>query len=188
MTEAEVWAILGKALALLGGVGVVAGAVAAFVGKFFADRSIEGHKAALTQETEKLKAELGKDTETHKWNLKKKEILFQKEIEAASEFFELHRKLEPKFRHPDMDWYEAAEDVIESFSESEDKLAKFIAKHGPVLSAKNRSALDECKRLASIHQFAKSTGGITKEDENAAERFLKLLDEVEARFVKELRS
>lgn len=189
MTSTEVWAYVGKIAALLGGVGVFAGAVAGFVGKFIADRSLEGHKAALSQETERLKAELGKDTETHRWQLKKKEILFQKEVEAASKFFELHRLLEPKFRHPDMDWYEAADDIVDDFGRSEDKLQKFIAEHGPVLGAGNRAALDECKQIASLHKFAKATGGtISKEDEDAAEKFLRLLDEVEARFVKELRS
>ena len=71
-----------------------------------------------------------------------------------------------------MIWNDAVEDVIEAFTGSEDKLAKFIAKHGPVLSAKNRLALDECKQLASNHQFARNTG-IEKEDEVAVEKLLK---------------
>src|SRR5579862_3214343 len=171
MTEPEFWADVGKLLALLGGASVVAGAVAAFVGKIFADRSIEKHRAVLTQETERLKAELGKDAETHRWKLRKNEILFQKEFEAASDFFELHRQLEPSYRHPDMDWYEAAKDIVESFSDSEEKLIKFVAKYGPVLSANNRLAVDECERLASHHKFAQVSGGIKKEDEDAAERF-----------------
>jgi hypothetical protein len=187
MNREEVIAYVWRAIALFGGAGVIAAAVAAYVGKFLADRSLEKHKAALGQETERLRAELGRDAETHKWELRKREILFQKEIEAASEFFELHRKLEPKFRHPDMDWNEAADDVIDGFSDAEDKLIKFIAKHGPVLSQKNRSALDQCKALATNNKFAKHTGEI-KEAETAVEEYLKLLNEIESRFVEELRA
>ena len=186
MTWPEAWDLVWKGLTLVGGVAVIAAGVASYVGKLYADRSIEKHKAALNQETERLKAELAKDAETHKWNLRKKEILFQKEIEAASAFFELHRKLEPSYRHPDMDYDEAMEDVVESFRNSEDELTKFIAKHGPVLSTKNRLDLDECKRLASIHQFAPQEGGMKVAGEAAAE-FLKKLQAVEARFVEELR-
>lgn len=115
---AEIWQWLGQILAPLGGAGVVAWAVA----KYFADRSIETHKSELNQETERLKAELGRDVETHKWKLKKKEILFEKEFEAASEFFVLRRKIEPKFRDPDMDYSEAMEEVIERFSSAQDSL------------------------------------------------------------------
>jgi hypothetical protein len=152
----------------------------------FTDRSLEKHKAELNQETEKLKAELGREAETHKWKLRKKEILFEKEFEAASDFFVLRRKIEPRFRHPDMDWSEAVEGVVDDFSTSEDLLRKFIAKHGPVLSPKNREDLDRSHELAENNQFAKHQGDM-KKAEKAVEEFLKKLEDVERRFVVEIR-
>jgi hypothetical protein len=104
-----------KVVGLFGGVGAIVVALAAFASKWMADRSIERHKAELGRETEKLKGELAKETETHKLILKKREILFQKEIEAASAFIALHRTIEPKYNHPDMDWDEAMADVAKDF-------------------------------------------------------------------------
>ena len=134
----DFWAFLWKAIALLGGLSVISGAVGGFVAKFFADRSIEHHKAALGQETERLKGELAKETETHKLKLKRQEILFEKELDAAADFSALYRQIEPRFRHPDMDWDEALEDVVKSFTNTEARLRQFIAKHAPVLSQANR--------------------------------------------------
>jgi hypothetical protein len=73
VTQAEVWDLLLKTVGLFGGVGVVTVAAAAFDSKLVADRSIESHKAELGRETER------------------REILYQKEIEAASAFIALHR-------------------------------------------------------------------------------------------------
>lgn len=182
MTSSDIWQLIGQGLALIGGAGVVAAAVA----KYFSDRSIESHKATLSQETERLKAELGKEGEAHKWKLKRREILFEKEFAAASELFELRRKIEPSFRHPDMEWHEALDDVIDGFSTSEQALRKFIAKHGPVLRPKNREELDRCQKLAENNKFAKHQGEI-EEAEKAAEEFLEKLQNIERRFVIEIR-
>jgi hypothetical protein len=160
----------------LGGSAVIAAAVAAFFGKLFADRSLESHKA--------------KESETHKLKLKKQELLFQKELEAASDFFALRRKIEPKYRHPDMDWGEALEDVVEAFAKSEDRLQSFAAKYGPVLSEDNRKDLDLATGIASDHKFA-SAGVGYRDLESAmkiAEKFLNVLQDIEDRFATELRS
>jgi len=148
MTKAEAWSLLVQALGLFGGGAVVTIALAAFVSKFMADRSIESHKAELGRETEKLKGELAKETETHKLNLKKREILYQKEIEAASAFIALHRFIEPKYRHPEMDWDEALDDVVESFSDTENRLRKYIAEYGAALSTDNRNQINSCMMMA----------------------------------------
>jgi Flp pilus assembly protein CpaB len=129
MGVAEVWEFVLKALAVVGGIGVVAGAVSAFVAKFFADRSIERHKAELAQETE-----------THKLSLRKKELLFGKQIDAASEFITLHQQLRPQYSHPDKDWDEACSEVVDEFSKVENKLNAYLAKYGAVLSAQRSGA------------------------------------------------
>lgn len=185
----DFWAFLWKAIALLGGLSVISGAVGGFVAKFFADRSIEQHKDALGQETERLKGELAKETETHKLKLKRQEILFEKELDAAADFSALYRLIEPRFRHPDMDWDEALEDVVKSFTDTEARLRQFIAKHAPVLSQANRNYIDACSSLASANQFAfPGMGGPAMKDaRDAAEKLLDLLGKIETRFIQELR-
>ena len=42
--------------------------------------------------------------EAHKLRLKKSEMLFEKELEAAKTFFALRKKIRPEYSHPDMDW------------------------------------------------------------------------------------
>lgn len=189
MSWADVWDLFWKGLVILGGFGVVVGGIAAFVTKFFADRFIEKHKAALGQETERLKNDLAKETETHKWKLKKKELLFAKEMEAASAFTALHRWLEPRYRHPEMDWDEALEDVVESFTGSERRIRKFIAEHGAVIGKANRKDLDECLSIAATNQYAPAGAGGPDmvEAKKEADKFLTSLEKIEERFISELR-
>jgi hypothetical protein len=189
MTKAEAWSLLIQALGWFGGGAVVTIALAGFVSKLMADRSIESHKAELGRETEKLKGELAKETETHKLKLKKREILYQKEIEAASAFVALHRFIEPKFRHPDMDWDEALDDVVDSFADTDDRLRKYIAKFGAALSQENRAQIDSCMLTASNNQYAKHEGGLAvKNAYTAAAEMLRILKEIEQRFLAEIRA
>ena len=157
--------------------------------KILADRSLEGHRSNLERETERLKGELAKDTETHKLELRKQELLFAKELEAASAFLSLRRRFEPKRSHPDMDWSEALEDVIDGFPRAEKALEAFAAEFGSVFSAQNRKDLNSCISMASANKFAGVPGGDdTKSAGEAAEKFLNTLKKIEGRLIKELRS
>jgi hypothetical protein len=181
---------LWKAIVALGGSAVLIGAISAFVSKYIADRSIEGHKAQLNKEVERLKGELAKETETHKLKLKKQEMLFTKEMDAASQFFALHKHIRPSYSHPDMDWDEAVEEVARDFTDTEHRLDKFMTEHGPVLSKKVRDDLKRCADLASNNKFASSGAGVgdVKVAKEAAGDVLKLLREIEEQLVNELRS
>jgi hypothetical protein len=176
-----------KALGLFGGASVVAIALAAFISKTVADRSIERHKADLGRETERLKSELAKETETHKLNLKKREILYQKEIEAASAFIALHRSIEPKYSHPGMEWEDALHRIVEDFGDIEDKLRSYISAYGAALSAENRFQIDNCIQSASNYRFADHEGEM-RNAMRIAEEVLKDLKEIEQRFLTELRN
>jgi len=189
VTKAEAWGLLIQALGWFGGGAVVTIAIAGFLSKFMADRSIEKHKASLGRETERLKGELAKETESHKLALKKQEMLYQKELDAASAFVALHRKVEPKYRYPDMEWEEAMDDVVDSFTDTESKLRKYIAEYGAALSIENRAQIDACMSLASNHQYAKHEGeSATKNAKVAAGDMLKQMKEIEQRFLSEIRS
>lgn len=188
MTKAEAWGLLLQALGWFGGGAVITIAVAGVLSKYIADRSIEKHKALLGQETERLKGELAKETETHKLALKKQELLYQKELDAASAFIALHRRIEPKYAHPDMDWDEALDDVVDSFTDTEIKLRKYISEYGAALSPENRRQVDECMSCASVHQYAKHEGErAVKAAKEAANDLLKQMKDIEQRFLSEIR-
>jgi len=133
MTKAEAVSLLMQAVGWFGGLSVVSIGVAAFVSKLIADRSIESHKAQLGQETERLKGELAKETESHKFSLKKLEIRFDRQIEAALAYSKVYEKLEPHYSHPDKDWDEVLEDVMENFTDIAAKLSQYLAEHSVFL-------------------------------------------------------
>jgi hypothetical protein len=89
-----------------------------------------------------------------------------------------------------MDWDEALDDVVGDFARTEDKLERFIAKHGPVLSSKNRKQLEFCITTASNYKFTAS--GMDSNDlktaKEMAETFLEALRDIENQFANELRS
>lgn len=110
------------------------------------------------ERTERLNGELANETESHKLFLKKQEILYQTQLEAASAFVALHRTIEPKYRHPDMDWDEALDNVVDDFTTIEKKLRNFISAFGAVLSSENRVQISTCMITTSNYQFAKHEG------------------------------
>lgn len=172
----------------LSGAGVVA-AVIGFLSKWFVDRAMEGYKAKLSQETERLKSELVREGEAHKLKLKKQELLFGKELEAASEFFDLSRRIRPEFRHPDMEWDEAMDDVLENMMDTESKIGKFLSKHEPILDQSITKKLKKVLSMATAHKFTSAGyGGNLKEARESASDLIKLLDEIEALFVRRLNS
>src|SRR5208283_75917 len=111
---------------------------------YVANRTIEGRKAELNQELERIKAELSRETETHKLKLKKLELIFNKELDAASEFMKTHREIRPSYSHPDMDWDDASMDVLQRLDKIEIDLISFLVKYGAVITKSAREQLYEC--------------------------------------------
>jgi hypothetical protein len=141
-------------LALLGGGSIVLVAVCAYVSKIVADRSIEKHKATLSRELERLKGELAKETETHKLRLKKAEILFDRELEATSDFSVLYRRILPSYSRPDMEWEDACSIVAGRFASIENDLTAYMTRHGPVVTSALRDKVTHCITLAAHNKFA----------------------------------
>lgn len=188
MTTAEAWKLLLTALGWFGGGAVVTIAIAGFVSKLMADRSIEKHKAALGRETERLKAELAKETETHKLKLKKQEMLFAQQVKATSDFIELGRKIRPGYDWPDKDWDEACQELVPHLGSVEKQLEAFHQKNGPVLDADARKMLKECISLASNNKFAGDGPAYGSFDEamKAANDILNKLEELEEHLLQQV--
>lgn len=178
------WDTAIRILALFGGLSVVAGGIAAMVTKFLSERWLEGHKAALQKEVERLRADLAKDQETHKLLLKRKEILFLREIEAAKAFFELYQRVSPTYSFPEKEWADVIEEIIENFGEIEKELGNFVKDHGPFINPDIRRLVDQAEELSSSFKFYSSGhgSGTPEQASEAAETALKLLREIEQKF------
>jgi hypothetical protein len=73
--------------------GGLVGGLLSLVGKYFVDRA----------------------TEEHKWKLRKKELLLDRELEAASAFFKFRRTTEQPNPGPGGDWDDYRGHVIENY-------------------------------------------------------------------------
>jgi hypothetical protein len=183
-----------KIVLLLGGGGAVLiaviAAIWATVSAVITSRMIEDRKAELARELETTKAELGHDleryksylsqeTETHKLKLKKSEIPFNKLIDSAGEFIQLHQSIQPTFSYPDMIKDEAIEEVAGRFDRIEKDLKAYMAKNGAVIPRYSRNHLAECIELTSAYKFGMSEGGYEAATAKKAEELLESLAKVE---------
>lgn len=123
------FAILGS----LGGGGAIIFGFSGWLGKVWANRLMEKEKAGYAQEIESLRSRLTRDAESYKIKLKKSEFLFQKEFEAASEFVALKQRFSPAYSYPDMEWYDACNEIAGDFDKIEVALISYLSKHGAVL-------------------------------------------------------
>lgn len=194
------WETFTTYLLPLGGWGVIVSGASGALSKFIADRAIEKEKAALVEKTEQLKGELagelerlkavlGRETDTYRLKLKKQELLFDQELGAAREFMRIHRLIRPSYSHPDMDWDEACTDVARGFASIEVTLETYLVQHGAVLDALSRNEIEECRTAASHYKFEAwdheqlFAGAVKK-----AAEVLESLPKIEERLISQLRA
>jgi hypothetical protein len=163
---------------------LVALGIPALVAKFVADWAVDRRKPEL----EKIKSELTQDVETHKWNLKKKEILFNKELEASSAFTEVLHKIMPRYRHPDMDWGQTLHEFAGDLSNVESKLRNFRTKHVFALPDGVREKLEHWIERAEAHQYGIAEGGAEGDAaRKIAEEMLNALSKIEKELIQDIK-
>jgi hypothetical protein len=127
-------------IALLGGLTLYAGVVAAVISALWNVAS----RYLLSRWIEKEKAELSREIETHKSRLRRMELLFDKELEAAGDFIRLHRQIRLKYRFEDMILDEAYDEVSGEFGSITKKLTDFLATHGAIVSEAVFKEIEGC--------------------------------------------
>lgn len=105
-------------------------------------RHLEDYKTQLTKEVEKLKS-----------SLKNSEAFFARQLEALTKLRTIFRRLVPKKRTPDMEWYEACEEIAESFSKHADDLDEFLCLYGAVLPNEVLKKLEKAISIATDGTF-----------------------------------
>lgn len=129
----EIVAISGTILAFLGGGVAIVFAFSNWLGKVWANRLIEKERAEHNKELEPLKSKFLKETESYKIKVKKSELLFEKQFEAASEFVAFFRSLSPAYSFPNMDWEDVCNHFVLISENIERDLTKYLSRHGAVL-------------------------------------------------------
>lgn len=152
----------------LGGGGAIVLGFANWIGRILANKYVE-----------KLKHEIQQDLESHKTRLKKSELLFRKEFEAASAFIPVHLQLLPRYRIPDMEWDEACKDFAQNFEHVEKMLEAYMAAHGAALQQETLRRLASAKMRASWGKLEVTNGNVSREAAKYAEEVMEALDEIE---------
>lgn len=142
-----------KVVATLGGIGIVAGGVAAWISQHLSASWLQAHKGELDRQLESHKAELAKATETHKLTLRRQELLFQREIEAADAFMIMRSSIWPQYEHADMDWHDACIRVAEKLADVERALDEFLARHTAVIGKPVRDKVEHARTVAAHEKF-----------------------------------
>jgi hypothetical protein len=102
---------------------------------------------------ETYKTTLSKELESLKSSLKNSEVFFVRQLEALSMLRSVFRKILPKRRTPDMDWYEACEEIANSFSKHAERLHEYLCTYDAVLPAAVREKIEEAERIATDGTF-----------------------------------
>jgi len=156
----EILELSGVILGSLGGGAAIIFGFSSWLGKVWANRLMTKEKAEYAQELESLRNRLTQETESYKIKLKKSEFIFEKEYEATLEFVALKRNFLPTYSHPDMDWYEACDDIAHDFHKIETALGTFLSKHGAVLSSEVKDLLSHSIGVAGENKFIRVRGQV----------------------------
>ena len=180
--------VAGAVLTALGGSAAIILGCSSWLGKVWANRLMEKEKAEYSRDLESLKNRLTQDTESYKIKLKKSEFIFEKEYEAVSEFVSLKRNFLPTFSRPNMDWYEACDDIAQRFSSIEKSLNSFVAKHGAVLKKEVSDLISYSSGIAGENKFEVTNSDVPATANAAADDLMKKLDDVEERLLSQVHS
>lgn len=119
-------------LQLLGTPSLIA-LVLGWLGKRYLEKKLEQEKADHLSEIKRLESKLGEYSEIHKQKLKNSELFFLRQFEASQALYKLKMEMTPPYRHPDMDWDEAIEEMAENLGDTHRKLQALLIEYFTVL-------------------------------------------------------
>lgn len=184
----EVLELSGVILGSLGGGAAIVFGFSSWLGKVWANRLMEKEKAEHSQELESLRSRLTQDTESYKIKLKKSEFLFQKEFEAASEFVALKRSFLPTYSHPNMDWYDACDQIAHDLHKIETALSAYLSKHGAVLKSEVKELLSLSIGIAAENGFEITDQDVPSHVNKAADELYNNLEKAEESLLQQVHS
>lgn len=174
MTSTELLQLSGVILTSLGGASAIIFGFSSWLGKVWASRLMEKEKAEFSRELASLSSRLTQDVESYKVKLKKSELLFEKEYEAASEFIALRWSFCPKYTGPDMEWEDACDEMAKNLGVVERKLDQFLSKNGAVIDENTQGLISTASGIAGQNNIeGNESNNIPIEARNAADDLFK---------------
>jgi hypothetical protein len=182
--------IFGAAAAVLTSIGtatVILMGFAAWLGKLWTKRIIQNEKGEfdkyLHRERAKFDAHLQSEQakldsflESHKARLSKSQFTFQKEFEAASELSVSFHSFLPEHDGPEMEFYDACDEMARNFGYCERVLRAYQGKHGAVLAQEHTDILMRCIYLAGSNKYKVIDEKVHREANDAAEEIYDKLE------------
>ena len=104
-----------------------------WLGKRYLEKKLEQEKTAHLSEIKRLESKLGEYSEIHKQKVKNSEFFFLRQFDASQALYKLKLEMTPSFRHPDMEWDEAIEEMAENLSDTHRKLQALLIEYFTVL-------------------------------------------------------
>lgn len=153
MDLADIITIVVSVIVTVAGSGGLAAWVANKVTDYASQKWLQENQAKLSQALETHRAELAKETEAHKLSLKRQELLFARELEAADAFMTVWRNVWPQYSHPEMDWGDACENAALRLGTIEAELEDYLEKHSVAISASVRDLIDTARWTAASEKF-----------------------------------
>lgn len=179
MTVEEIVKIAGLILASLGGGAGIVLAFSNWLGKIWASRLMERERHQYQADLEQLRAKLTRETEEEKIKFKKSELLFSKQLEAASEIVAYRQELKPIAERPS----ESDDEFFERMSFRVGGIAhwshEYLSKYGAVLPDNVQHILIEVKAIAGESRFYHGNAVTGKEAINGTKQCYDLIQKVE---------
>ncbi len=158
---------------------VVVIAFSSWLGKIWASRLMAAESAKHEADLSSLRNKLTQETESYKIRLRKSELIFIKEFEAATEFVSLLREISSRHSRPNMDHYESCDEIVKSFDSIGRTLKFFISKHGAVLQKGAKELIFDCIYIVTEMNQVIATPEITSEENQAANDVYEKLHQIE---------
>ena len=188
MTFSDIFEIGGAVMLSLGGASVLIFSFSSWLGKVWAERILSREKAKYAEQLEDFKRNLTLETESHKVRLKKSELIFAKEFDAASSLVSLIKEITPTYSHPQMDWHDACDQMAQSFGKMEGYFRNYIRTNGAVLSAEVKKLIAECEGIAGENNFDVVDGDVPESANTAAGVLYKKLKSAETMMLAQIRT
>lgn len=145
-------------------------------------------KSKTDSEIERLRSEMTRNIESYKIQLKKSEIFFQRELEAASMFSSFFHSILPGYSNPTMDWSDACDSIAQDFGKIETRLGDFMSKHGAVLNDEERSLLVDATSDAGYGKFNVFDGEVDSDANMKANEMYEKLKALETKLIQRVRA
>ena len=145
-------------------------------------------KAKTDAEIERLKNEMVRNVESYKVQLKKSEVFFQRELEAASTFSSLFHSILPGYNNPLMDWHDACDAIAQDFSRIETLLSDFMSKHGAMLNDTERALLVDATSDAGYGKFEIDGPDVDSVSNKKADQLYQKLKKLEVQLLQRVRA